>query len=141
MNDFLLSLFLCSCFSFFFRFYFFFSKKKHQSFFEVSLFSSVFSSLLWNLSERTTVGDRNFIFLTLLPPPLFFFREKSRKKRERERERELLFSLRSRRRHEFYCYDYYCFEYSWFEDAKFFHARREKNRAKTRDIRQREQEY
>ena len=90
MNEFLLSLFLCSCFSFFFSILIFFSKKKTiiSLFFEiVSLFSSVFSSLLWNFSERTTVGDRNFIFLTLLPPPCFSF-ERRVERREKEREKE-----------------------------------------------------
>ena len=108
MNDFLLLIFVWQLFSFFLRFPFFFSK--HQSFFfVVSLFSSVFfrrsffvslfSSPLWNLSERTQL-----LLLLLLEieisfssklccPFLFFFREK----RERERERALLFfSLRSK---------------------------------------------
>ena len=83
MNEFLLLIFVQLFFLFFF------SKKTIISlFFEiVSLFSSVFSSLLWNLSERTTVGDRNFIFLTLLPPLVFLSREESKEERKRERKR------------------------------------------------------
>ena len=103
--------------------------------------------------QPTTVccGDR--ISFSSLCPPLFFFREKSKEERERERERERegererererAFVRCGRLSHdEFYDYSHYSYcEYEWFEDAKFYHARWEKNRAKTRDMRQRERDY
>ena len=90
MNDFLLSLFLCSCFfPFFFDFNFFFLKKNSVFFRSQSFFVSLFSSSLElkrKNNNSTTVGDRNFIFLTLLPL-VFLSREESKEERKRERKR------------------------------------------------------
>ena len=125
MSDFLLLIFV--------RFFFFSILIFLQN---ISLFSSsVFFPLLWNLSEREQLRWRsNFIFLAL---PLVFL---SREVERREKERERAFVCRGRLSHDEFYYSYYYCECERFENAKFVHARREKNRAKTREIRQREQQ-
>ena len=71
--------------------------KQNQSFFEVSLFcSSVFFPLFFGIEAKeqllsTPVGDRNFIFLTVLP--LVFLSREEESKEERKRERKSAFVL------------------------------------------------